>query len=109
MKSQTKTILFFTTILLISGLFVHAYFYQSGLVYAQNEEIAEEGGEDILNLASNLEKVEIKLEVFSSPDFMSLKDFSVALEPEPQGRSNPFALVGFDGQAVNNSSTKIGR
>ncbi len=51
-------------------------------------------GQDILSLLSSFQSVSIDSTLFSSPLFQSLKDFSVALSPEQQGRSNPFAPIG---------------
>ena len=63
----------------------------SGSVSLGNSEIV---GEDILTLVEKLKTISLDQSLFTSPLFMSLKDYSVTLYPESQGRANPFAGIG---------------
>jgi hypothetical protein len=53
-------------------------------------------GEDVLVLVEQLKKISVDPSLFSSPIFLRLKDFTVPILPEAQGRSNPFAEIGAD-------------
>ncbi len=53
-------------------------------------------GSDILMLLQKLKVVSIDPSLFSSPLLTNLKDSSVQLFSENQGRVNPFALTGLD-------------
>lgn len=53
-------------------------------------------GQDILSLVARLKTISIDQSFFSSPLFVNLQDFSVALFPESQGRANPFAPIGVE-------------
>ena len=63
-------------------------------------------GNDIVNMVSEINTININPGLFSSPLFSGLVDFSVSLLPEPQGRSNPFADIGNDSGSVATSSAK---
>jgi hypothetical protein len=51
-------------------------------------------GQDILDLVDSLQRVSIDQSVFVNPLFQNLKDFTVTVQREPIGRSNPFAPLG---------------
>ena len=51
-------------------------------------------GADILALVKKLNAISFDSSLFSSNSFTFLRDFSVSLIPEPQGRPNPFAPIG---------------
>ncbi len=54
-----------------------------------------------------LRAVQLDGTIFSDPAFMSLKDFSTPIVPEPIGRSNPFApLSSGSGNTTAASSTR---
>lgn len=53
-------------------------------------------GSDVVELFAVLENVNFTSDVFSSPLYRSLNDFSTALIPQPTGRSNPFNIIGRD-------------
>ncbi len=54
-----------------------------------------------------LDEVEHKLSgaIFQSPVFASLKDFTLDVVQEPQGRRNPFAPLGMSGDTAPKSAT----
>jgi len=50
-------------------------------------------GTDVLEMVEKLKEVKIESSVFQSSVFTSLKDFSVSLLSEIQGRDNPFDAI----------------
>lgn len=61
--------------------------------------------QDVVDTLLALRAVKLDGAVFSDPAFMSLKDFSTQIVPEPVGRPNPFAPLTVSG-AGSASSTK---
>ena len=53
-------------------------------------------GQDILALVEKLKVISIDPSIFSSNLFSSLKDSETPLQPEVQGRADPFSLIGVD-------------
>jgi hypothetical protein len=53
-------------------------------------------GQDVLALVEKLRTISIDQKIFTSPLLNNLKDFSVPITPEQQGRQNPFASIGSD-------------
>ncbi|MDO8620027.1 MAG: hypothetical protein Q7R64_01610 [bacterium] len=51
-------------------------------------------GRDLLSALATLKSTKLDTSVFSDPVFLSLKDFSVEILPQPIGRRNPFAVFG---------------
>ena len=49
-----------------------------------------EGSEELLRMLRNLENIKLDPTLFDDPSFTSLVDYSRPLEPQPQGRNNPF-------------------
>lgn len=56
--------------------------------------------DELLALLSSLQSIELDKEVFESPEFQSLNDFSRELILEPVGRPNPFET--FEASAARN-------
>lgn len=52
-------------------------------------------GDDLLTLLLDIRSVKLDDDIFSRESFKSLEDFSQSITPEPVGRKNPFAPVGF--------------
>ncbi len=66
-------------------------------------------GQDILVLIDKLKAVSIDASLFSSTLFTNLKDLGTPINPEAQGRPNPFAIIGVDiGTIDTKFSTKTG-
>lgn len=63
-------------------------------------------GEDqqIVATLLTLRAVTLSSAIFSDPAFMSLKDFTQAIRPEPVGRENPFAPLSGAAAATSNST-----
>lgn len=59
-------------------------------------ETVSEGGpeQELVSTLLALRSVKLDGAIFTDPAFMSLKDFSTQIVPEPVGRPNPFAPVG---------------
>ncbi|MBX4181675.1 hypothetical protein KW807_02310 [Candidatus Parcubacteria bacterium] len=53
-------------------------------------------GERLIKLAGELERVNFDQELFSSPGYIFLSDFSAEVAPQPAGRTNPFNPIGRD-------------
>lgn len=90
-------------ILLAIGGFVAYYFYSNGSISIPTslsffELPTEESpvGSDILVLTARIEQIQINPEVFDTPLFRNLKDFSAVINPEVQSRPNPFSPIGID-------------
>lgn len=62
----------------------------SSLLGEDQSQVADE----FLNTLLNLNTITLEGSVFSDPRFTSLVDYTVALTPQPLGRSNPFLPVG---------------
>ncbi len=58
-------------------------------------------GREFLAALSNLKSLKLDDKIFSSPDFLSLQDFTSVIEPQPKGRINPFAPVGQEGSSAS--------
>lgn len=67
------------------------------------------GGEDILALVETLKKITIDKTLFTSDLFLGLKDYSVTLNPEPQGRPNPFANIGVDSDVSSQNRVNVSK
>lgn len=58
------------------------------------ENVIDNGPEqELVSTLLALRAVKLDAAIFSDPAFMSLKDFSTQIVPEPVGRPNPFAPV----------------
>lgn len=57
---------------------------------------AEQAGSDVLALYESLDRVTLDQTLFASPLYRNLTDFSTALANQPEGRSNPFDIIGRD-------------
>ena len=87
------------TLVIIAGLGILAYniFVNKQpaiLITILDTNNTETTGEDILVLAEKLKVISIDPSLFSSTLFSNLRDSSVIIVPESQGRVNPFDLIG---------------
>jgi hypothetical protein len=109
--SQTQKLILALVILAIAGFIIYKSFFDGssgGAMMSGGEATTTMGieGNDIVNMVSEINTININPGLFSSPLFSGLVDFSVSLLPEPQGRSNPFADIGNDSGSVATSSAK---
>ncbi len=65
---------------------------QGGIVGGMAQGTSSPSGESLQTLV-NLKSIKIDTSFFKSKSFQGLIDFSVQLEPEEVGRSNPFAPI----------------
>ena len=92
------------TLILISVLGFGAYmFSQSSSSDSQEVVTTTPLGEDILAVVQKFQNVTIDKTFFSSPLLTNLRDISVPLYNEPQGRPNPFSPIGIDFGTVDTS------
>jgi hypothetical protein len=81
----------------IVAFFVYSYFFtgapQPVLTSAPASTNAQVDA-DLIALLATLHSITLDDSIFHDPTFMSLKDFSQTLVPEPVGRTNPFAPLG---------------
>ncbi|NTV44550.1 MAG: hypothetical protein HGA67_02550 [Candidatus Yonathbacteria bacterium] len=64
-----------------------------GTVLITDESNVSPDERSTLQLLSDMQSISLTANVLQSTTFLSLKDFSVPIQPEPQGRENPFAPV----------------
>ena len=69
---------------------------------AQNR--VDETTDEFLNILLSLQKIELRGEIFATPFFKSLQDFSTPLPEETPGRANPFAPLGIGGAPAPNGA-----
>ena len=80
---------------LIAVLFVYNSFFKK----APQAELPGESanvGADIVELFASLERVVLDRDLFNSPLYRSLMDWSINIPPQPVGRLNPFESIGRD-------------
>lgn len=58
--------------------------------------VSDTSDKDVLTLVEKLKSISIDQNIFSSPLFLGLRDFTKGVFPELQGRTNPFATIGSD-------------
>lgn len=89
-------------------VFVLAYFYMSDKVPVEGTLGIGPGqgtvGAAELNLLNQVRSLKIDTALFTDPTFVSLRDYSVAITPEPVGRPNPFAPL--PGEAVKPAASQ---
>ncbi len=103
-KNKLKSNKVLISTLIVVLLIGFGYFYFSGSdnaeVISLDSGTGEPLGQDILALADKLNTLSINTSVFSSTLFTSLLDLGVPLQPEIQGRANPFAKIGSETAVV---------
>ncbi|MDP3958456.1 MAG: hypothetical protein Q8Q36_03280 [bacterium] len=104
--TRTRKILF-SVLALVAAFFVYSFFLKSGpptsplvsetpLLSAQDVK-----GRELLTVLLSLNNIRLDEEVFSSPLFENLQDFSVILpDSGVTGRGNPFAPIGVEEPAA---------
>jgi len=78
-------------VILILGFLAYSILFSSDQV---EETVTSGENTDILELSQELSNISFDQELFTSPGYMMLKDFSAELEAQPTGRSNPFGAIG---------------
>ena len=85
---------------------------QGALVSNQNQSVINsELGREIVATLNRLKSIDIDPEFFEDPVYTRLLNFSVEIDPQPVGKTNPFkidatsAVIGGDGEDVNGDTT----
>lgn len=96
--SKYKNVLYFILIavfifVIIGFVFEKDNSQQALLSDGSGEQVASIAERELLSILLDLRRIELREEIFSDSVFISLKDFSQDLVPEPVGRNNPFAPV----------------
>ncbi len=90
----------YIAVLILVGLVAYNYFFKPEInVDPVTSEGVSPAGElavdkEILTLLGDLHSLVLDNSIFNSSAFKSLEDFSLPVEDEPKGRSNPFAPIG---------------
>ena len=94
MKTTFKIIIAVATLVIIFIVYTLFTGEEAGtdVVLVEEDFSAQVEVENIefLRILNSLEGVTLNTDLFATPAFISLFDFSVTLVPKPQGRDNPF-------------------
>ncbi|HEY4516780.1 MAG TPA: hypothetical protein VJG64_02440 [Candidatus Paceibacterota bacterium] len=96
-------------VILVAGV---AWYMLSGtssddsVLTSETETVAPAGAQDLLDSLLALRSVSLDGTIFTNPAFQILRDLTTPITPEPVGRPNPFAPLGFD--ASVNASSAVG-
>ncbi len=104
-------------VLIVGGMFIAAtallFFLFGGRGAASSDGLSSVGdsplgdtlGRDLLTLLARLRATELDTSLFADPLFAGLRDFGVAIAPQPVGRRNPFEA--FPGDVVSPKSGAV--
>jgi hypothetical protein len=86
-------------ILLVMVIFGYRTFFKTeespvDVLLLESNGQNQEAGRQIVDLVSVIKSVTLSQDLFASPLYKSLNDFSVDLPSQSTGRSNPFAPIG---------------
>jgi len=90
-----------TALVVILAFFAYTYFFKpdtsdSVLISSTDATGGLAQGREIIALLTDLKSLKLDESIFQDPVFRSLEDFTLPIDPEPQGRTNPFAPLGTD-------------
>ena len=105
MTKRTKQIIISSVIIVIAFVVFKVFFSSNvpsdtTLVADQTGSTDISGGQAILVLLNNLNKVTLDESVFSDNVFTSLVDFERPIQDQVIGRQNPFLPIGVDNSAT---------
>ncbi len=83
-----------TIIVLIVLFFVYQSFFKLNINLAVSGSVDQNVGQDVVALYTTLQAVDLDQNLFTTPAYKNLIDFSTALQDQPKGRRNPFDLIG---------------
>ena len=103
-----KNIILISVLLVVIVVFVYFFFIRSSVPVDTTIAVDSSNivGQDIIALVDKFENVSIDTSLFSSSLFTNLKDTSATVIAEPQGRSNPFVLIGVESFDTGSAETK---
>jgi hypothetical protein len=109
--SKYKTILIWVGVIVIL-FFAYSYFFvkkdttASGpSVLVVNKASVSDEERNMLQLLADMQSIRLDTSILQDNAFLNLQDFSVPLQDEPRGRTNPFAPIGNTGAASVSQST----
>ncbi len=77
-------------------MFFYNLFLKPDAVLIPSESSTSSIGNDLLKIQRELQSVTLNREVFSSPGYLLLIDFSTTIPQQAVGRLNPFDIIGRD-------------
>ena len=80
----------------IVAILLYNLFFKSETLLVPSELSASSIGDDLLKIRGELQKVTLSRNIFSSPGYLLLSDFSTAIPQQTTGRPNPFNIIGRD-------------
>ncbi len=83
-------------IIFIVAMFLYNLFFKSETITLPSEALAVSIGDDVIKMREELQAVTLSQNVFSSPSFLLLVDFSTEVPQQQVGRPNPFNIIGRD-------------
>ncbi len=93
LKNKTVLSALLLFVLVIAG---YNFFLKEDPAVPTSGQASKVIGEDLLQISDEISKVTLKQELFSSPNYLKLTDFSLPLPQESLGRKNPFDALGRD-------------
>ncbi|MDZ4205880.1 MAG: hypothetical protein U1C12_01575, partial [Patescibacteria group bacterium] len=78
-----------SVVIFIIVIFLYNFFFKSETIMVPSELLAASIGDDLLKIREELQRVTLDRAIFSSPGYLLLTDFSIAVPPQTTGRPNP--------------------
>lgn len=98
MLKKYKTVLIILVIVVIGfvayNIFVVGNNNDDAALVSVSAANADTSGGELLILLNTLRAIDLDTSIFQNSEFRGLIDFSIDINPEPVGRSNPFAPIG---------------
>lgn len=95
MKSLEKhKVTIIAIIVFIAAIYLYNTFLKGESIVTPDDGAAQTVGADLIALTDKLRSVTLNAELFSSPLYKALNDFSVSIPEQPIGRTNPFEIIG---------------
>lgn len=96
MKNKNIKNILIVAVVLVGAFVIYTFFIQkdeAAPLLSVGGKTAEQAKEiqELLTLQRELKSIALDVDIFESAVFKSLKDYTVVLPLQPQGRSNPFA------------------
>lgn len=83
-----------TIVVLIILFFVYQSFFKPSVSVPVSGSTNPNVGQDVVDLYTTLQVVTLNQNLFTTPAYRNLIDFSTVLQDQPKGRRNPFDLIG---------------
>ncbi|NCN08026.1 hypothetical protein GW944_00455 [Candidatus Parcubacteria bacterium] len=91
--SKNKGIIL-TAILIMLVIFVYNTFLSSSSLFSSGNLSTPSIGGEVLKMSNDLQAVNFDQQIFTSPGFLLLTNFSLEVPQKPIGRNNPFGNIG---------------